>query len=265
MHPGHLDEIAAGIRVRHIQTPLPRLLGFVPTEAVGTVRRALEGRQFDSAPVLECGHVSGYVLASDLKNGRGTIEKYVRTIALGAMIAGDTPLATLMRCITDVGFLHVIESNQISGIVTPYDLNKQPGRTYFYLLVSSLELAFAERIRSYFHDQEDAVRMLRPSRQRRVRGRLREQRARDTLADPVAAMDFVDLFSVIGETEELLRAYGPYTSEGWACEVTKPIYGLRNDVIHAVRSFATDATQSLHHLIYLDELIRQFLFVFATT
>ncbi len=85
------------------------------------------------------------------------------------------------------------------------------------------------------------------------------------MADHVAAMDFVDLFSVIGETDELLQAFGPYTSDGWLREVTKPIYGLRNDVMHTVRTFATDAAQSLRHLIHLDELVRQLLVVLTTT
>ena len=62
--------------------------------------------------------------------------------------------------------------------------------------------------------------------------RLKEQQGHDTVAYHVAAMDFADLFSVIGKTDELLQAFGAYTSEEWLREVTKPIYGLRNDVMH---------------------------------
>ena len=262
MHP---DEIAASIRVRHIQTPLPRLLGFPRTEAVTNVRQALAERQFNSAPVLDNGQVSGYVLASDLQDETDTIEPHIRPITIGTVITGDTPLAALMPCMVDVGFLYVVEGNKISGIVTPHDLNKQPGRTYFYLLVSALELALAECIRGHFPDQEAAVLMLRPSRRRRMQDRFKEQRSRDTVADHVAAMDFVDLFSVIGETDELLQAFGAYTSDGWLREVTKPIHGLRNDVMHTVRTFTTDTAQSLRQLIHLDELFRQLLVVLTTT
>ena len=261
----HPDEIAASIRVRHIQTPLPRLLGFPRTEATTNVRQALAERQFDSAPVLDDGQVSGYVLASDLQNDTDTIEPHIRPITIGTVITGDTPLVALLPCMVDAGFLYVVEGNKIAGIVTPHDLNKQPGRTYFYLLVTALELALAECIRGHFRDQETAVHMLLPSRRRRVRDRLREQQDRDTVADHVAAMDFVDLFSVIGETDELLHAFGPYTSDGWLRDVTKPIYSLRNDVMHTVRTFVTDAAQSLLHLIHLDELVRQLLVVLTTT
>ncbi len=196
----HADEIAASIRVRHIQTPLPRLLSFPRTEAVATARQALADRQFDSAPVLDAGQVCGYVLGSDLPNGRGTIEPHIRLITIGTVVTGDTPLAALMPWMVDAGFLYVVDGNKVAGIVTPYDLNKQPGRTYFYLLISVLELALAERIRGHFRDQEAAVNMLRASRRRRIQDRLREQRGRDIVADQVAAMDFADLFSIIGET-----------------------------------------------------------------
>ncbi|HEX9352620.1 MAG TPA: CBS domain-containing protein, partial [Streptosporangiaceae bacterium] len=150
MHP---DEIAASIRGRHVQTPLPRLLGFPRTEAATNVRQALAERQFDSAPVLDDGQVSGYVLASDLQNDTDTIEPHIRPITIGTVITGDAPLAALMPCMVDAGFLYVVEGNKIAGIVTPHDLNKQPGHTYFYLLVTALELALAERIRGHFRDQ----------------------------------------------------------------------------------------------------------------
>ena len=253
------DEIAASIRVRQIQTPLSRLVGFQRTEAAAVVRKALQEHQFDSAPVLQDGQVRGYVLARELRKDSGTVEPHIRPISIGTLVTADTPLSALMPWMVDVGFLYVIDGNSISGIVTPYDLNKQPGRTYFYLLVSALEIRLAECIRDHFRDQEIAVNKLGESRRRRMRRRLREQRGCDVVSDQVAAMDFVDLFSVIGATDELLQTFGTYTCNRWFLDVTQPMCSLRNDVMHTVRTLATDTERSLRHLIRLDALIRQLL------
>ena len=41
-------------------------------------------------------------------------------------------------------FLVVVEGRDIVDLVIPSDLNKQPGRTYFYPLVVGLELNLAD-------------------------------------------------------------------------------------------------------------------------
>jgi hypothetical protein len=76
-------------------------------------------------------------------------------------VAGDTPLGALMPAMARSPFLLGVEGRAVSGLVTPSDLNKQAGRTYYYLLVAAVEMNLAERIREYFADQEACSRCCR--------------------------------------------------------------------------------------------------------
>ena len=113
-----------------------------------------------------------------------------------------------MAYLHDRPFLFVVEGREITGLVTPSDLNKQPGRTYFYLLIANLEIAIAEMVRSHFANQSDALGLISKSRRGSVASRLAELRTGDVDADVVAALDFADLLTVVKNTPTLLAAFG---------------------------------------------------------
>lgn len=76
------------------------------------------------------------------------------------------------------------------------------------------------------------------------------------MADIVAAMDLTDLLNVVKKTEALRSKFGAYSAGRWDREMSAPIIDLRHDVMHTVRTLATDAPTSLLRLIRLDERIR---------
>jgi len=76
------------------------------------------------------------------------------------------------------------------------------------------------------------------------------------LSDTVAAMDLADLLMLVEKTDELRSAFGAYSRNRWANEVSKPVINLRHDVMHTVRTLANDAPSSLKRLTALDELLR---------
>lgn len=255
------DEIAAGIRTRHIQTPIERVIGFGPDEPRSAVASVLSEGKFDSGPIMRGGDVAGFVLLSDIADRRDhePVSLNARSITALQLVAGDTSVSALLPALADTPFRFVVEGDSIAGLVTPSDLNKQPGRTYFYLLVAALELTLAERIRAFFLDQERAVELLAADRQRKLRGHFNAQRNDDVQADLVAAMDFADLFAVVRETDDLRREFGAYTPDDWSENVMSPLRALRNDVMHSVKTLSTDAPHSIQRLIQSDQLVRQLL------
>jgi hypothetical protein len=252
------DEIAGAIRTRHIQTPIDRALVFPADTPEDAVARELAARDFDTAPVTINDEVMGFVHAADLDpQATGSLASVVRRITARTVVAGDSPLASLMRWLRDNRFLFVVEGRDIVGLVTPSDLNKQPARTYFYLLVAGLELSLADLIRGYFPDQTDALRRLPTERQTTVNALLAEEKDDDVAADTVAAMNLTDLLTVVKQTQELRQRFGDYSKNRWQHKVCRPVIDLRHDVMHSVRTLATDGTASLDRLVALDELLRR--------
>ena len=216
---------------------------------------------FDYAPILRHSEVVGFVSRSDLATGTGTtMVQQVQRLTAGVLVSGDAPVAELMAYLHDRPFLFVVEGREITGLVTPSDLNKQPGRTYFYLLIANLEIAIAEMVRSHFANQSDALGLISESRQGSVASRLAELRTGDVDADVVAALDFADLLTVVKNTPSLLAAFGEFSPGSWKRRVCGPLASLRHRH-HAseYRTLATDEPTSLDRLIRRDRLLRNLL------
>jgi|BarGraNGADG00212_1021973.scaffolds.fasta_scaffold12520_3 CBS domain-containing protein len=250
------DEIANALRTRHVQTQIARVVSFDEQAQLVAARDEMSRFGFDHAPVTRGGDICGFVCHSDLAIAAGSLRDQVRPLAASRLIAGDTPLVALMDALTRAAFLFVVEGTHIGGVVTPSDLNKQPGRTYFYMLVAALEMNLAERARAFFPRQDVALALLSDGRRDGIQQRLESEARDDVLSDTVAAMDLADLLMLVEKTDELRSAFGAYSRNRWANEVSKPVINLRHDVMHTVRTLANDAPSSLKRLTALDELLR---------
>jgi hypothetical protein len=254
------DEIASAMRTRHVQTPLKRVAAYPDTADAAVMADELAAANFDFAPVTRNGEVSGYVRRTDLAAAHvGTVGEHCQPLTASRLVAGDMSLATLLPALARSPFLFVVDGREIVGILTPAELNKQPGLAYFYLLVAALELKLAERLRAAFPDQATAVGLLPETRQQQVRRRLAEEVRDDVIADAVAAMDLTDLFIVVRKTDTMREAFGDYSRGEWQSKVCKPVTDLRHAVMHAVRTRATDEPAALQRLITLDSRLRALL------
>ena len=252
IEPSSTDEITSAIRTHHLHTPIARVTPYDLATPAQAAAAGLEAAGFDFAPVTSGGTVCGYVRGDDISDGDGVVEQHLRRITGTTIVASTTPMATLMPGLEACGFLFVVEGRDIVGIVTPADLNKQPGRTYFYMLVAALELDLDNRVRAYFADQEEAAALLSAGRGARVRQRLADQTHDDVAADYVAVMELTDLLAIVGKTVGVLEVFGEYTRNRWQSEVSSPVIRLRHQVMHSVRTLATNAPTSLKRLIALD-------------
>lgn len=192
----HTRQIAAGIRARHLATPLAEVMTLASSDDPGVAAAQLIERQFDHAPVVDDrGRVVGVVALKDLGHGMA-VGEFSRGLHECAVISADTGLPDVLRFLQEDPFLLVLEGRHVGAILTPADLGRPASRTYFYLLLAQLEIALAAVVRQDYPDQSVALNELTLERQESIRNLLGDLRASDDLIDEVAAFSLTDLLRV---------------------------------------------------------------------
>ncbi len=254
------DDIASAIQTRHVLTDIQGALTFTGGEPQSKAAATLRTRDFDNAPVRLGGSIAGYVGRDDLDPNAGDpVEEKLRRLDESMLVSADAPLGQLMNWLSSKPLLFVVEHHQIVGLVTPSDLNKQPGRTYFYLLIAGLETALADLIRSYFPDQAGAVSLLPEHRRKALNKRRGEQRDADVFADEIAAMYFTDLLDIVEASHHLRRIFTVSDEGDWRGGVREPLRRLRNQAMHPVKTLVRDRDGSLKRLTEMDVRLRDLL------
>jgi CBS domain protein len=203
------------------------------------VFKVLHGSNFDQAPIVNNGDPIGYILRTDLDHeSTDSVNAVARDIAPPVLTSGDAPIASVTRWLAYSSFLFVVDGTGITGFVTPADVNKQPGRTYFYLLLAEFEMALAELLRREFESPKAALDMLRPERKERVLKQHDEHRAMNVDADIISEMMFADVLCV-ARGSSIPEKLGCASKREWD-RATGSLENLRNDVMHPVRPLFFD-------------------------
>jgi hypothetical protein len=248
----YTQQIADGIRARHLATPMEEACSLQLGQSASSALRELEERQFDRAPVLQDGVVVGVVSLSELRR-QGSVAEYVHHLETGLLVAADVGLRELMRYLRDEPFLLVLEGRLISGLVTATDLGRPAGRTYFYLLLSQLEIALADVVRYRFPEQRLALALLSDNRRAKHSELIVQLRQRDDFIDDVAALALVDLLTVVGKKRDLAHHFtGNWT---WTA-LTSGMGSFRNDVMHPAKDFHKASNRGIRELIDYDSRLR---------
>ncbi len=241
-------QLSGSIRVRQFQTILTNATIFDATENEGAAKRALRERRFDFAPVRREGQLVGYVAEADLQDdGQEDDSARLRPITSQMIVTGDAPFHDMIRWL-DCGFLFVLEGNRLTGFVTPSDTNKQPVRSYFYLLVAEVEIGMANLVRRHFDPLPSVLRVLSAQRRAEVESRMLCDRRQDLDADVVSYFMFADLMKVVGKTEAIRLGF---TGEQWK-KAMGSLDSLRNWVMHPSKGSIT-AEYSIEGLVRFDE------------
>jgi hypothetical protein len=154
--------------------------------------------------------------------------------------------------------LFVLDGRQVTGFFLETDLNKQPARTYFYLMVASLEAGLAQLIRAWASGDEARLLDVMPARMRKgILGARDEARSEDVDADIVAFFLFSDILRVVGGVPEIRSQLGARGPRHWHRE-TSSLVSLRNAVMHPTRDLV-GRERSLARLVELDTLLTSLL------
>jgi hypothetical protein len=252
------EDISAAIQVRHLQVRLEEALVLTPTERADLATAKLAPRGFDQAPVLDGGRVVGLFHIENAATSTALVGDVVRPIRPEHLVSADAPVSRVLSWLIEVPCLFVLDGRQITGFIVEADLNKQPARTYFYLLVASLEAGLAGLIRDWMGGDESR---LLPVLSEPMRERILEMRAearRDDLdADLVAYFLFSDILRVIAHVPEVRSQLGMSSAKAWK-KRTGALIGLRNAVMHPARDLL-GSDRSLARLVELDAFLRDLL------
>ncbi len=233
-----LTRLSESIVVGHLETPLAGAVVFEPSTPSRSALKALERSNFDQAPVVLDGEPIGYVLARDLRKTRGSVRTNMRPILPRALASNTAPLEIAMPWLENSGFLFLLAGKEISGFVVPSDLNKQAGRSYFYLGLTELELRLAAEVRRV-SEGIDPIDCLKSESKTRIRRRMKQRTEANVEADAVAEMNLSELFQVAGRHTELPRILGV---DDWVA-FWQPINELRVRIAHPARPVLESQSQ----------------------
>ena len=164
------------------------------------------------------------------------IRNVTHSLAGGAIVSGDTPIAEIMEWIADQRIVFVLEGREVSGIVTIWDFNKQPARAYYYLVLAGLEIALADLVRwRYGRNQSNLVAHLGSRDTEDLQERIERDRQASGHGDLVSYLNFKHLLRVFEKDRALRMELGKYESNKWN-SMTRPLGDLRNEVMHPVKT-----------------------------
>lgn len=251
-------DIANAIQVRHLQVPLEHAVSFGPDHPSNSASAALVARGFDRAPVLDGHSLVGFVEASRLEGATGPIRDLVTPLRPEQLVSADAPVSQALEWLLDAPLLFVLSGRRVTGFFVQGDLNKQPARLYFYLLVATLEIGLATQLRQWRGRDENRLldRMPLAVRKRALIAREEAMKV-DTEVDLVAHLTFSDVLRVVQRIDEIRVPLGSDTRKHWETR-TGALTDLRNAVMHPTRELlGTDRT--LKDLVNLDVLLRDLL------
>jgi hypothetical protein len=231
----HVD-LGRGVQARHIQVDMERAPTFDLYANAGGVLKTMQANRWDNAPVTSKGRVVGYVKRTQLMRVEADqpIRNVTRSLAGGAIISGDTPIADVMGWIAEQRIVFVLEGREISGIVTIWDFNKQPARAYYYLVLAGLEIALADLVRwRYGNNQSNLIAHLGSRDTTDLNERMARDHAGSGHGDLVSYLNFKHLLRVFEKDRALRAELGKYDSARWNA-MTRPLGELRNEVMHPV-------------------------------
>jgi hypothetical protein len=260
-----IGEIASAIHVRHVQTPMSAASIFTRSSQAAEVVAHMERHKYDVTPVFPDGadregglrrDPDATLWKADLEHLDPVVEvrSAVRQLTGSALIDSNATLVKLLeRFRRGHRFMLVVGGRGLEGMVTPFDMNKQAGRTHLFMQISALEMALSDRLRAAGRADDEILQFLPKSRAAHAKSRFLSKQARDEATDLVAALDFQDLLDIERGSSEF-----PVLSDLSAQQV-RSLTKFRNSVMHAVLEPAGDDSDRLRQLLSQTALITRLL------
>jgi hypothetical protein len=192
----------------------------------------MEERDFDVVGIEVEGTTFGYVERATLREGKsGKCSDYQRVFHPQELIAISTPLIKLLPILQQTPRLFVLDSNQVSGIVTCGDLQKAPVRMLLFGLITLVEMNLLRLIHRYY-PQDSWQSILKSERLEAARRLWQESQTRNEATDLVDYLQFCDKRELLLHQTELVQQLG-LKSKRAGERFLKAAEQLRNRLAHA--------------------------------
>ena len=121
----------------------------------------------------------------------------------------------------------VISSDQVVGLISLSDLQQLPVRAALFTLVTSLEMAMAERIETEWPAADDWLKLLNGNKAANIREKIKKAKREDSFVSEIVLTQLSDKATIILEQELLPESQSNLRRD------FKAIRKLRNDIAHA--------------------------------
>lgn len=240
-----LHAFAHGFRAGDVAEPLPLF------EAESPVALALEVSDGSIFGVRDCGRVAAYVPRAEV--GAGCFADVMRPISAAQELDGDSGLADAVMTLTRHDYCFVTRQGEVIACIGRDEMQSPLARMWLFGMVTTLELAITERIRSAGAEPEWMT-LLTPARLEKARVL---QQSRADLGRPVPLLDCLQLSDKL----RILLACddGPYPllrgqSKAESQRLARDLEDLRNSLAHAQDIVTHDWVQIARLAVRLEEL-----------
>lgn len=136
----------------HIATNLQAARVVDQSETASTARRCLTESRFDQAPVVLQERVVGWVLTDSLQNEQA-VASVMTPLDQSAIVSAESSVASALQILGQNDFVFTADKDGLSGFIVPSDLDRHATRSYFYLLVSGIEMLLSEVVKHSFSEE----------------------------------------------------------------------------------------------------------------
>ena len=217
----------------HIATDLKGAVTVNQNERPSAARERLARYRFDQAPVVLPERIVGWVLTSKLHE-KQTVGSVMTPLDQSAIVSAESSVANALQVLGQHSFVFTADKAGLAGFIVPSDLDRHAARSYFYLLVSGIEMLLSEVIKSEV-SEDTLIEIMRPN----VRKRYDQARSAGSETNAVEYLYINQLVELFLKT--------PYVDNPrvWSEQLTQQLMAVRdfrNIVMHPTCSIA--ATRS---------------------
>ena len=205
------------------------LISYDASRSSELVRERMEELGVDIAAIRDDGFVVGFVRREEITDGR--VSRVIRPCDEVPILHSDAPLRDAIRLVAKHGFVFVTTLGDVGGLITRDDLQKPPVRMWLFGLITVLERAFAQMIKSRYPGDTWRSR-ISPGRHELAIKLLDERRRRNEDPDLVDCLQFSDKALIVFKDEEA-RVRLDIPSMSVAKETIKLLERLRNSLAHS--------------------------------
>jgi hypothetical protein len=228
--PGVISEDLTGFfHAGQIATAIKGAASVARLESADVAQKRLEKARFDQAPVTDGERPVGWVATIGL-TGHHTVRSAMIRLENCTIVSAESPIASVLGLILEHKFVFVADKRGISGFIVQSDLDRHAVRSYFYLLISGIEMLLSEIVKSAIPEWQIA---------KAIRSNMKKRYERACLVNQETSPAE---YLYIDELIELFRQTS-YVSDPdfWNESLTNlllEVKSFRNTVMHATRSIA---------------------------
>lgn len=131
----------------HIATALDDAFMVQQNDSGAVAHYQLVEQRFDQAPVGFQGHVVGWVATEHLRDA-SKVKSVMKTLDKCAIVSTEASIAATLQLLGQHGFVFTAGEKGLSGFIAPSDLDRHAARSYFYLLISGIEMILSKIVGS---------------------------------------------------------------------------------------------------------------------